>query len=286
MKLIDHATATEDDEFTEGNPGTGTPATRVTAQWLNVIQAELAKIVKMAGIALDQTGVDRDQVAKAMAVHVGSLDFYEDTGAADAYVLTATGSGDGVNELPFEYSRGLRARFIPDNSNSGACTARIGALAIKNIKKGAGAGSDPASGDITAGVPIELVFDDVNDCWKFAVSLPSPEFSKSYTSANQALTIGGLVSLSHGLGEVPKIIAYDLINVTADLNWSPGDVVRIEGCSTDAGLTRHNFAELTSTNINIRYSTTTSIFAVQDKTTGGYSPITNNRWELRVHAYA
>ena len=66
MKKIDHSTATVGLEFTEGNPGTGTPATRVEAEWLNVIQAELVAVVEAASITLDQTGVDRDQVLEAI----------------------------------------------------------------------------------------------------------------------------------------------------------------------------------------------------------------------------
>lgn len=68
MKKIDHATATDDDEFTEGNPSTGTPATRVTAQWLNVLQNEVANVVEAAGITLDQTGVDQTQLLEALEI--------------------------------------------------------------------------------------------------------------------------------------------------------------------------------------------------------------------------
>lgn len=85
MKRIDHATATVDDEFTEGNPGTGTPATRITAQWLNVLQEEIAHLVEQAGMTLDQTGVDRHQVYAALASMFGATDF-----ATDAEVLAAT----------------------------------------------------------------------------------------------------------------------------------------------------------------------------------------------------
>lgn len=166
MKKVDNSTATIDNEFTEGNPGTGTPATILPAQWLNVVQAELIKLVEMAGITPDQTGVDVNQIAKALAVHVSGLDFYNDTGAADAYVLSVIGSGEAANTEPPAYFEGQRARFKPDNANTGACTARIGAQDIKDIKVGTGAGSNPAAGDLAAGVDAELVFDAANDVWK------------------------------------------------------------------------------------------------------------------------
>lgn len=50
MHLIDSAGATVDGRFTEGNPVNGTPATRVTADWLNMVQAELLAVIASAGL--------------------------------------------------------------------------------------------------------------------------------------------------------------------------------------------------------------------------------------------
>ena len=66
MKKIDHATATASKEFTEGNPATGTPATRLEAQWLNVLQAEIANVILETGATLDQTGADTEQLIDAI----------------------------------------------------------------------------------------------------------------------------------------------------------------------------------------------------------------------------
>lgn len=53
MHRIDGDGATVDNLFTEGNPETATPATVVTAKWLNAIQEEVAKVVEEAGATLD-----------------------------------------------------------------------------------------------------------------------------------------------------------------------------------------------------------------------------------------
>jgi len=45
MKLIDSAGATVDNTFTDGDSGTGVPATVVAADWLNSIQTEMANVV-------------------------------------------------------------------------------------------------------------------------------------------------------------------------------------------------------------------------------------------------
>lgn len=40
--------------FTEGDPGTGTPATQVTEDWLNAVQEEIAGVIEGAGDTLDK----------------------------------------------------------------------------------------------------------------------------------------------------------------------------------------------------------------------------------------
>ena len=52
MHRIDGYGATEDNEFTEGDPGNEIPATDVTDDWLNDMQEELANVVEAAGIEL------------------------------------------------------------------------------------------------------------------------------------------------------------------------------------------------------------------------------------------
>lgn len=55
MKRIDGAGATVGHLWTEGNAGTGTPATTVTADWMNILQEEIASLVEYAGLTVDQT---------------------------------------------------------------------------------------------------------------------------------------------------------------------------------------------------------------------------------------
>lgn len=52
MHLIDHSTAAVGNQFTDGNAGSGIPATRVTAKWLNNLQNELANFIISRGITL------------------------------------------------------------------------------------------------------------------------------------------------------------------------------------------------------------------------------------------
>ncbi|UEP42768.1 hypothetical protein [Burkholderia sp. B21-005] len=45
--------------FTEGNPATGTPATKVRGSWLNMLQEELCSILAAAGIARSKTSYNQ-----------------------------------------------------------------------------------------------------------------------------------------------------------------------------------------------------------------------------------
>lgn len=52
-------TATEGGLFTGGNPAQGVPATVVIAEWLNMIQEELANLVEELGLELDSEAQDQ-----------------------------------------------------------------------------------------------------------------------------------------------------------------------------------------------------------------------------------
>lgn len=78
-------------------------------------------------------------------------DFYSDSGAADAYVLSAI----SPNVSPTSYRDGMRVRFIPDNNcTGGAVTVNVAGLGTKNVKLYGGA--NPASGDMDGMVTLEF----------------------------------------------------------------------------------------------------------------------------------
>jgi hypothetical protein len=58
------ATADASDEFTEGNPSTGTPATEVDGGWLNAVQRELIEVIEQGGLTPDSG--DDTQVHQAI----------------------------------------------------------------------------------------------------------------------------------------------------------------------------------------------------------------------------
>ena len=88
-----------------------------------------------------------------MANYAGSGDFYNDTGAANAYVLGVP----SPKRAPTALVNGLRVRFFAANNNTGASTVNVAGFGNTDIKKFAGA-VDLEQGDILAGRSYELVY--------------------------------------------------------------------------------------------------------------------------------
>ena len=65
MHRIDTSTATSDGLFTEGDPLAPTPATVVSADWLNAVQEEIVSTLSAAGIVPDKS--DNTQLAAAIS---------------------------------------------------------------------------------------------------------------------------------------------------------------------------------------------------------------------------
>ncbi|MCO6414826.1 DUF1565 domain-containing protein [Siccirubricoccus sp. KC 17139] len=83
--------------FTPGNPLASIPATRVPADWCNMVQAELLNVISAAGISPDKS--KQDQLLTAMR----KLGRFKLQGATTLYV-TSTGNdttGDGSVSAPF-----------------------------------------------------------------------------------------------------------------------------------------------------------------------------------------
>lgn len=68
MHKIDGPGAAPGNVFTEGNPDSGVPATVVTDDWMNAVQAEICNAITAAGIALNKA--DNTQLADAIALLV------------------------------------------------------------------------------------------------------------------------------------------------------------------------------------------------------------------------
>jgi len=90
--------------FTEGNPGAGTPATIVTAEWLNMVQKEVEDLATIHGDSLDKA--DDTQLSQAIAGVRMELPFWETLTADEestAAGVSAAAMTAGGN--PYDMSR-------------------------------------------------------------------------------------------------------------------------------------------------------------------------------------
>jgi len=124
------------------------------ADKLNNINRALKDNIESSGQTVDASNT---QSSKALANYVGSANFYTDSGVADAYVLSTTGSF----KAPTALVDGLEIRFRTSNPNSGASTINVSGLGVVNIKLGDGT-SDIPSGFITSGSDVKLRYDASN----------------------------------------------------------------------------------------------------------------------------
>lgn len=110
--------------------------------------------------------------------------------------------------------------------------------------------------------------------------------SQKFTSGDQAITLGGLITVAHGLPAKPDAIHVYLRCATADLNWSVGDEAQMpngaDGGSGAGNTVQGVYAD--ATNIYMRVSSSAPILG--NKTTGAYSSITPANWRIKFYAYA
>lgn len=111
----------------------------------------------------------------------------------------------------------------------------------------------------------------------------SAAFSGGYgPSSDQTITAAGALTLAHGLGVAPTLVQLQLKCITAELNYSVGDLVEI-GSGVVNGTDRSISVVADATNINIRFGA--SLPSVPNKTTGAGSTITAANWKLVARAW-
>ena len=106
-----------------------------------------------------------------------------------------------------------------------------------------------------------------------------------YASAEQSITVAGLLTLAHGLGQIPKAVELFIICKTAEMGYAVNDIT-IPIPNTSSNSTTAVYMD--ATNIYIRYGSagSSSVGYVVHKTTGTPSGITNGSWRLIVRAFA
>ena len=146
--------------------------------------------------------------------------------------------------------------------------------------------------DFTNGVGVvtaTMLADTLNLSGK-TITMPAsltPALTKSYTSSGQTITSAGSLVLAHGLGAMPALIQCRLKCLTGEIGYTVGDEVMTDFFASYAGGGAGQGVSIVpdSTNLNIRFGSTTTVFALPNKTTGTIANATNANWQLIVRAW-
>ena len=105
-----------------------------------------------------------------------------------------------------------------------------------------------------------------------------------FQSAEQTITAAGSLTIAHGLGRKPTLIAGFLICKTAQAGYSIGDEICIGfvDTNTNNGVT----VVPDATNLVCRYGSAASTFIGLNKTTGASISLTNTNFRLILRAWS
>ena len=243
----------------------------LTAAKFNEPMSEIQNVIEGLGIAL--SGADLNQLGKAIAGYVANGNFYTDSGAADAYVLTKI----GLKQTLPAYTDGMAVEFIAGNTSTGASTVNVAGLGVKNIV------DTGTAGIITAGLRYQLRYRSGSGNFEI---VGSSSILIGYTSTEQTLTSAGALVLPHLLGTSPVLIQARLVCQTAQLGHSIGDEVIISNDSMGTSSSNKGLSIVSdATNIDIRFASAATIFNLIRKDTGVAAAATNANWKLVVRAW-
>jgi len=113
-------------------------------------------------------------------------------------------------------------------------------------------------------------------------------FTAFYESPPQTITSGGLLTLAHGLGRVPKICALTLTCGAADAQYAIDDKLEMHLMTNDfssVNYPRGVSILKTTENLVIRYSASTPAFSNITKTGGALVALNNTKWTATFSAW-
>lgn len=107
---------------------------------------------------------------------------------------------------------------------------------------------------------------------------------RQYDSGNQTVSSAGSLSLTHGLGVMPRLVEFVLKCTTAEFNYSIGDELLV---APGANGTNTGFsAVISTTTVAVRFGSDANPMRILNKTSGASQSATNGSWALVVRAYA
>lgn len=122
--------------------------------------------------------------------------------------------------------------------------------------------------------------------WTSAALPASGAFTKEYASTAQTITLGGLLTLAHGLSSAPKLVYVQLkcTDAGGDAGWAQNDIIECGVSFQQQNSGGGHSIYCDATNINIRMSS--GAYQAHNKSTGAPSNLATAKWALLITAYA
>lgn len=136
-------------------PAKGTGSQYTAEEFEKGLNEETKNFVESSDQALSEA--DQFQMGKTAANYSSAGDFSVDSGAADAYVLSAI----SPYQAQTKFIDGMRLRFRPVNPNTGASTVNPFTLGVKDIKHETG--RDLLPGELVTGKEVEIIYRQSSD---------------------------------------------------------------------------------------------------------------------------
>lgn len=186
---------------------------------------------------------------------------------------------------------------IPQAGTTGALPNFANLFKTTLINLGAGAVTlTPTTSTVDGQTSITLqqnqgvtLYSDETNYFTYRGWFTVPAFTSYALSSNITITSAAAWSFTHGLGKAAKAFELYLKCLTAELNWSVGDMVRVSSDNAHGTNDQGAGAAIlngNTTTINGRFGSATSCFTINDHTTGQMTNITNSKWALVVAAWA
>lgn len=203
---------------------------------------EMKNAVTTAGISLDAVGgpdADLKMLAQAMGRYASGAVHMTDSGAANNYVLSSP-SGPSGFVLPKALFAGMRVRFVPGATNTGAAVVNVASLGSKAIVSASGVAL--TGGEIVGGLLADMWYDTGITAWRLGVNASS-------VVVNYAADTGAANALAVTLGVVPTAYPRMLLVKVANANTGATTLAFTGSALSSVAITHENGAALVAGDI-------------------------------------
>lgn len=180
------ATAGTPGYFTNGNPVSGTPATILDADFMNMLMMELTNLVTAAGLTPSKTNYTQVLASIKTLIQNGAANYGIDSGTANAYAVSYAVPVTAVSD-------GERLRFKASHANTGASTFSPNPGTVAAAAIWGSAHSPLQGGEIAASSDVEVVWNsslNTTGAWVLLESTGGALQIAPGTQSNHAVNLG------------------------------------------------------------------------------------------------